>query len=58
MRGSMRAGAKPREVLEVILQSCQNFGMPTMLRGLGVFVKIMSEDGRLAEIGNPAAAVE
>ncbi len=58
MRGSMRAGAKPREVLEVILQSCQNFGMPTMLRGLGVFVKLMSEDGRLAEIGNPAAAVE
>jgi alkylhydroperoxidase/carboxymuconolactone decarboxylase family protein YurZ len=58
MRGSMRAGAKPREVLEVILQSCQNFGMPTMLRGLGVFVKIMTEDGRLAEIGNPAAAVE
>jgi alkylhydroperoxidase/carboxymuconolactone decarboxylase family protein YurZ len=58
MRGSMRAGAKPREVLEVILQSCQNFGMPTMLRGLGVFVKIMTEDGRLAEIGNPAAVVE
>jgi alkylhydroperoxidase/carboxymuconolactone decarboxylase family protein YurZ len=58
MRGSMRAGAKPREVLEVILQSCQNFGMPTMLRGLGVFVKIMTEDGRLAEIGNPAATVE
>lgn len=58
MRGSMRAGASAREVLEVILQSCQNFGMPTMLRGLGVFVKIMSEDGRLDEIGNPAGAVE
>jgi len=58
MRGSMRAGAKPREVMEIILQSCQNFGMPTMLRGLGVFVKIMTEDGRLDEIGNPAGAVE
>jgi alkylhydroperoxidase/carboxymuconolactone decarboxylase family protein YurZ len=58
MRGSMRVGAKPREVMEVILQSCQNFGMPTMLRGLGVFVKIMSEDGRLDEIGNPQGAVE
>jgi alkylhydroperoxidase/carboxymuconolactone decarboxylase family protein YurZ len=58
IRGSMRAGAKPREVMEVILQSCQNFGMPTMLRGLGVFVKIMTEDGRLDEIGNPRGAVE
>jgi alkylhydroperoxidase/carboxymuconolactone decarboxylase family protein YurZ len=58
MRGSMRAGANPREVMEVILQSCTNFGMPTMLRGLGVFVKIMTEDGRLDEIGNPAGPVE
>lgn len=58
MRGAMRAGAKPREVMEVILQSCANFGMPTMLRGLKVFVNIMAEDGRLDEIGNPAGAVE
>ena len=58
MRGSMRVGAKPCEVMEVVLQSCQNFGMPTMLRGLGVFVKIMTEDGRLDEIGNPKGAVE
>jgi hypothetical protein len=29
-----------------------------MLRGLGVFVKIMTEDGRLGEIGNPTGAVE
>lgn len=58
MRGSMRAGADAREVLEVIVQSCQNFGMPSMLRGLGIFVKIMTEDGRLDEIGNPASAVE
>lgn len=58
MRGSMRAGANPREVMEVILQSCTNFGMPTMLRGLGVFVTIMTEDGRLDEIGGPAGPVE
>lgn len=58
MRGSMRAGASAREVMEVILQSCTNFGMPSMLRGLGVFVKIMTEDGRLDEIGNPVGAVE
>lgn len=58
MRGSMRAGAEPREVMEVILQSCTNFGMPTMLRGLGVFVKIMTEDGRLDEIGGPTGPVE
>ena len=29
-----------------------------LLRGLGVFVKIMTEDGRLAEIGNPPVRVE
>jgi len=58
MRGAMRAGASAREVMEVILQSSQNFGMPTMFRGLAIFVKIMAEEGRLDEIGNPGGAVE
>jgi alkylhydroperoxidase/carboxymuconolactone decarboxylase family protein YurZ len=53
MRGALRSGATPREVLEVIIQSCINFGMPPMLHALKAFVKIMAEDGRLAEIGNP-----
>lgn len=58
MRGAMRQGASPREVMEVILQTCINFGMPPMLHALEMFVQIMAEDGRLAEIGNPAMRVE
>jgi alkylhydroperoxidase/carboxymuconolactone decarboxylase family protein YurZ len=53
MRGAMRAGASPHEVMEVILQSTVNFGMPSALASLRAFVKIMKEDCRLAEIGNP-----
>ena len=58
MRGALRNGASPREVMEVILQTCVNFGMPPMLKALETFVQIMAEDGRLAEIGNPPARVE
>ena len=58
MRGALRNGASPREVMEVIFQTCVNFGMPTMLHALEAFVQIMAEDGRLAEIGNPPARVE
>ncbi len=58
MKGAMRQGAKPRELMEVILQSCTNFGMPTMLKSLKIFVNIMEEEGRLAEIGNPPQRVE
>ena len=58
MRGAMRNGASPKEVLEVVLQTCVNFGMPGMLHALEMFVQIMHEDGRLAEIGNPPIAVK
>ena len=58
MRGALRNGASPREVMEVILQTCVNFGMPPMLHALENFVEIMAEDGRLAEIGNPPRRVE
>lgn len=58
MRGAMRAGASPREVLEVLLQSSAHFGMPTLMRSLAIFVKIMADDGRLAEIGNPPPPVD
>ena len=53
MKGAMRAGAKPREVLEVILQSAVNFGQPGMLHSLKIFVELMAKEGRLAEIGDP-----
>jgi alkylhydroperoxidase/carboxymuconolactone decarboxylase family protein YurZ len=58
MRGAMRNGASAREVLEVILQSCLNFGMPGMMHALEVFVGVLADEGRLAEIGNPPLKVE
>lgn len=58
MRGAMRNGASPREVMEVVFQTCVNFGMPAMLHALESFVEIMAEDGRLDEIGNPGMRVE
>lgn len=58
MRGALRQGAHPREVLEVVFLTCANFGMPPMLAALEVFVQVMAEDGRLAEIGNPPLKVE
>jgi alkylhydroperoxidase/carboxymuconolactone decarboxylase family protein YurZ len=58
MRGALRQGATPREVLEVVLMTCANFGMPPMLKALEVFVELMHADGRLSEIGNPPVRVE
>ena len=58
MKGAMRIGATPREVMEVILQSAVNFGMPTMLHSLKIFVELVTQDGRLAEIGNPPQRTE
>jgi alkylhydroperoxidase/carboxymuconolactone decarboxylase family protein YurZ len=53
MRGALRAGASPREVMEVINQSAIFFGMPSMTKALKTFVEVVAEEGRLAEIGNP-----
>ena len=58
MRGALRQGAHPREIMEVCFQTAINFGMPPMLKALEVFVQIMAEDKRLDEIGNPALKVE
>jgi alkylhydroperoxidase/carboxymuconolactone decarboxylase family protein YurZ len=58
MRGALRAGASPREVLEVLLQSSALFGMPNLMRSLVIFVKMIADEGRLAEIGNPPAPVD
>ncbi len=53
MRAALNAGASPREVLEVILQSCVHFGMPPTMQALGLFYNMIKEEGRLDEIGNP-----
>ena len=58
MRGAMRQGASPREVMEVIFQTSANFGMPPAWHALENFIEIMAEDGRLGEIGNPPMRVE
>ena len=58
MRGAMRQGATPREVMEVIFMTSANFGMPGAWHALERFIEVMSEDGRLAEIGNPPLRVE
>ena len=58
MRGAMRQGASPREVMEVIFQTSANFGMPPAWHALENFIEIMAEDGRLDEIGNPPMRVE
>jgi alkylhydroperoxidase/carboxymuconolactone decarboxylase family protein YurZ len=58
MRGALRNSAQPREILEVIFQTCVNFGMPPMLKALEVFVDVMAEEQRLAEIGDPPRRVE
>jgi alkylhydroperoxidase/carboxymuconolactone decarboxylase family protein YurZ len=58
MRGALRQGAHPREIMEVCFQTAVNFGMPPMLKALEVFVQVMAEDKRLDEIGNPPVRVE
>jgi alkylhydroperoxidase/carboxymuconolactone decarboxylase family protein YurZ len=58
MRGALRAGATPREVLEVLLQSSALFGMPNLMKSLVIFVKMIADEGRLAEIGNPPTPVD
>lgn len=58
MRGALRKGAHPREIMEVCFQTAVNFGMPPMLKALEVFVELMAEDNRLDEIGNPPVRVE
>lgn len=55
MQGAMQAGATAAEVLEVIQLAAPYFGFPAMGAALRVFVGIMTEQGRLAEIGNPPA---
>ena len=53
MRGAMQAGASPREVMEVCIQAAANFGMPRANSALRLLQRIMREEGRLDEIGDP-----
>lgn len=58
MRGALRIGLPPREVLEVVFQSSIHFGMPLMIRALQTLIKVLKETDRLAEIGGPVRPEE
>lgn len=53
MRSALHVGATPREILEVILQSCVHFGMPATMQALATLYRVLSDEGRLDAIGNP-----
>jgi len=50
IRNALAHGATPREILEVMLQATVYVGMPRFVRIMGVLVRILEEDGRMAEL--------
>lgn len=52
MRAALRAGATPREVLEIILQSAIYAGMPRMVRAMRTYRTFMRDMG-LVELSEP-----
>ena len=56
IRNALSAGAKPREVLEVILQSTVYAGMPRFTRFIAILERALEELGRLDELRPPGAA--
>ena len=50
IRSALRAGATPREALEVILQAGVYVGYPKIIRATRVFKSVVSELGRLDEV--------
>ena len=50
IRNALTAGATPREVLEVILQSTIYAGMPRFVRFIAILERALEEQGRLHEI--------
>ncbi|MDO8596647.1 MAG: carboxymuconolactone decarboxylase family protein [Sulfuricaulis sp.] len=50
MRAALMQGATPREVLEVVLHSTIYIGMPSMTRMIRSLVRILEEQGRMAEV--------
>lgn len=51
MHGALRAGATPRDVLEVVLQSCHVIGHP-LLMGIAIndAIRVVDEAGRIREL--------
>lgn len=52
MRAALRAGATPREILEIILQSAIYAGMPRMVRAMRTYRAFMRDMG-LVEVTEP-----
>ena len=50
MRAGLMHGATPREMLEVVLHSTIYIGMPSMTRNVRSLVRILEEQGRIAEL--------
>lgn len=50
MRAALMHGITPREVLEVVLHSTIYIGMPSMTRVVRSLVRILEEQGRMAEL--------
>lgn len=50
MRAAMMQGVKPRELLDVVLQSTAYVGMPSMTRNVNILEKIVAEHGRTNEL--------
>ena len=50
IRNALMHGAKPREVLEVILMSTIYSGMPRFVRFIAILERALEEEGRLAEL--------
>lgn len=56
MRGILHHGVKPREVLEVILQSTIHAGMPRFIRFIAALEQVLETEGRLDELRLPQSA--
>jgi alkylhydroperoxidase/carboxymuconolactone decarboxylase family protein YurZ len=55
MRGALAAGASARELLEIVFISGAYFGFPLMTASLRTLEDVLTTDGRIDEIGSPAA---
>jgi len=54
MRGALRAGVHPRELLEVIFQTCATFGHPYMLPiAVDDLINILIDENRLSDLVAP-----
>lgn len=58
MSGALRAGATPRELLEVVLQCCHVIGHPMITSlALNDLIRLLDENGRLDEIVEDSAKI-